>query len=483
MSAQPLQPAEFKDLKTGLITPGAVSRNQVPMDAVSDVVNFHFDQLGAVKLRAGITRLGNQILASSNILGLYEFRDSGSGSNNQMITVNSTTLYYLSGGTWTSKRSGLTSGSQAEFTTYLDYVFMVNGTEATAIWDGNPSNSFVTTGNASSAPIGKYIENFRNRVWISGNSSYPDRVYYSSLPSSVSTPVITWDTDVATGQWLDVSPSDGENITWLKRSKKALLVFKNNHIYRIYSINDSEPDPLIDVGTYSGRSVVEAKDGTYFHHPSGFYRYNDGQVSEISKPIQDIVDNITLANYSKICGWQDGDHVYWSVGNITANGVTVNNVVVRYTISSKTWTRYSYPQQFLCASPYNDGSNLYHLVGDNDGNVLKVNSGNTDNGTSISYDLIHRWMTLDGLISTEKHISELSFEHDGGTGTNISTQIQNDLTHIWQPLGQLDSSDTLLSTDIRARRFRIRLTGSSSGESFTYRGFEIYDATSESVKF
>lgn len=477
-----LQPLEFKDLKTGLIMEGAVSRNQLPLDAVTDVVNLHFDEIGAATLRKGTTRLGDDAF-SGDILGLYEFRDSGAGSNNQIIAVNGTVAYYLSGGTWTSKRTGLTTGSKAEFTTYLDYVFMVNGADATAVWDGNPSNSFVTTGNASGAPVGKYIENFRNRVWIAGNSTYPDRVYYSSLPSSVTTPVISWDTDVATGQWLDVSPSDGENITWLQRSKNALLVFKNNHIYRVYSINQSEPDPKIDVGTYSGRSVVEAKDGTYFHHPSGFYKYTDGGVQEISKPIQDIVENIALSNYTKVAGWEDGDHIYWSVGDITINGITISNTVVRYTISSRTWTRYSYPAQILVTSNYNDGSSLYRLVGDSGGDVLKVNEGLTDNGTNIYYSLTHRWLTLDGFVNTEKIISDISFEHDGGTGTKISYQIESSPLSTWPSLGQLGSNDSLLKTNIVCRRVRLMLFGVSVGEPFTYYGFEMPMVTVDNIDF
>ena len=294
---------------------------------------------------------------------------------------------------------------------------------------------------------------------------------------------ITWNTSETTGDWIDISPSDGENVTGLKRFQKALLVFKNNHIYRVYDINTSEPDPQIQVGTYSHRSIVPAKNGSYFHHPSGFYKYADGGVQEISKPIQDIVDNIALSNYDDICGWTDGDHVSWSVGNVTIDGVTVNNVVVRYTISSRTWTRLNYSNQILVASPYNDGTTLFRLVGGSNGDVLKVDTGLKDNGTAISYNLTHRWYTVDGQINTRKHIQRLAFEHDGGTGTNLSVQTENDPAHVWNPIGQLKQTDTELTTDIRARRCRFRLTGTSSGESFTYRGFEITDASSEPVRF
>jgi|SRR5581483_8847457 len=478
-----LAPLDYKSVQTGLITEGALSEHRMPLDAVTESLNFHFDKIGAATLRKGTTRLGDAL--SGNILGLYEFRDSGSGTNNQILLANSTTVKYLNGSSvWTNKRTGLTAG-KTRFTTFLDYVWMVNGTDATAIWDGNTGNNFLTNGNASGAPVGKFIDNFRSRVWITGNSTFPDRIYFSSLPSAEATPVVTWNTDVTTGDWIDISPSDGENITGLKRAKNTLLIFKNNHIYRVYSVQQTDPDPAINVGTYSNESIVETKDGIYFHHPTGFYRYGyDGGVSEISKPITDIARNISLSNYSNVAGWIEtsGDAVCWALGNVTINGVTYNNLEVRYTISTQTWTHYSKPSQILCASRYNDGSTVYQLVGDNSGNVLKINTGTDDNGTAISYSLIHRWYTVDGQMSTRKNIEKLLFHHEGERGSNVQYQIEDDPVSDWtKPLGQLDKSCTLLKCSIKGRKFRPRISGSSTGEPFTYSGFEIIKASSELI--
>jgi hypothetical protein len=473
---------EYKDIKAGLVTEGAVGEQQMPLDAVTESLNFDFDKIGCARLRRGTTLLGNQL--SGNLLGLYEFRDSGSGSNNQILAVNGTTVYYLNAGTWTSKRT-VTTGLKARFSTFLDYVFMVNGTDATAIWNGDVGSSFITSGNASGAPTGKFIDNFRARMWIAGNSAFPDRLYYSSIPTAAATPVITWDTSATTGDWIDISPSDGENITGIKRSKTALNVYKNNHIYRVASINTTDPDPVINVGTYSQESIVEAKDGQYFHHPSGFYRMSGAEATEISRPIQDIVDNISASNYTSICGWEDGDHIYWSVGDVTISGITYSNLVVRYTISSQAWTHRTYPTEFLVSSRYNDGSTLFRLVGDNDGNVLKVNVGKTDNGTPISYALTHRWYTIDGLLSTRKNLPRLVFAHSGGAGTNVAYQIEGDPVSDWsKTLGQFKNVDTLFSkADIRGRKCRFRISGISSGEPFDYYGMEVINATSEPIQF
>ena len=477
-----LEVKSYLDLQTGLLNEGAVSEYRMPTDAVTESLNFKFNKVGSAMLRAGTTLLGDAGVLSGNLLGLYEFRDSGAGTNNQIVAVNGTVLYYLSGTTWTSRRSSLTTGYKARFTTFVDFLIMVNGVDATAAWDGNPSNAFVTNGNVASAPIGQFIENFRSRVWIAGNATYPDRLYYSSVPSAVTTPIITWDTSVTTGQWIDISPSDGENITALKRNKTSLLVFKNNHIYRVASITATEPDPVINVGTYCQESVVDAKDGCYFHHPSGFYKYSNGEVTEISKPIIDIIKNITVANYSYVCGWleTDGDNIVWAVGTMTINGVIYTNLEVRYTISTQTWTHYTKPSQALVASRYNTGSALVQLIGDGGGNVLKMDTGLTDNGAGIHYNLISRWYQIDGLSSTMKHLIKLLFVHDKGAGSNVSWQNEDSILNDWKPLVQLESFNTgVRNANIRGRKIRFRISGISTGQPFSYFGFEILEGNVE----
>ena len=401
----PLPPISRKSLKSGLINQGAVSENERPESSVMESINFHFDAIGSATVRKGSTRLGDQ--KSGNILGLHYLVDTvTAGANTQTIMVNGTVAYYLSGGTWTSKRTGLTAGSKARFTTYLNFAFMVNGADATAIWDGSGS-SFATNGNAASAPVGQYIENFRSRVWIAGNSTYPSRLYYSSVPSSVTTPIITWDTSVTTGQWIDISPSDGDSLTGLQRFRNVMIVFKTNRLYRVFDIGQTDPDPYYAVGTSSQESVLETKAGVFFHHASGFYQYNVyGIVQEISRPIWDIVRAIPSSYYTSVAGWleADGDHVVWSVGTVTVNGITYTNLYVRYTISTMTWTHYTYPTPVLCAIKrqplYTDGTTQFAVVGDNAGNVITMNNGKDDLGTPIPYSLIHKWDNIDGLLST-----------------------------------------------------------------------------------
>lgn len=484
---QPLDPIVRKSMESGLISIGAISENRRPESSVMESVNFDFDSIGSATIRKGLTRLGAQL--SGSVLGMYYFVDTvNSTPNTQFIAVAGTTASYLSGSAYAVVRTGLTAGSKARFSTFLNYVFMVNGTESTAIWDGAVGGSFITTGNASGAPKGKYIENYRSRMWIAGDPTYPSRLHYSSVPSAVATPVITWNTSVTTGQWIDISPSDGESITAIHRSKSAMLVFKQNHIYKVYSITQTDPDPRYDVGTSSTESIVETKNGMFFHHSSGFYQYNIyGIVQEISRPIIDIVRAIPSSAYTTVAGWldPDGDHINWSIGTVTVRGVTYTNAVVRYSISTQVWTHRIYPTQILNSAVYDDGTTRFKVVGDSSGNTYEYNTGVTDDGTAISYSLIHRWDNMDGLLATRKTVMTGIFTHDGGTGSNVDYQIDGDPDGNWSKgIGQLKEINTGFSSmNIKARKVRFRISGSSKGAQFTYNGYELIEVTHELLQF
>ncbi len=377
-------------------------------------------------------------------------------------------VYYLSGGTWTVTKS-VSSGYKARFSTFLDYMFMVNGKDPTTIWDGT---TWSTTGNALNAPIGKYIENFRTRMWIAGNSTFPDRLYYTDVPTAAATPVVVWDTDVATGNWIDISPSDGENITGLKRTKNVLLVFKHNHIYQVSSVNDTEPDPKINVGTYSQESIVEGKDTIYFHHPSGIYSYQGGGVKLLSKPIQDWIDAMPVTQYDNVCGWADNDHIYHSLGDLTVGGISYSNVVTCYTVSSQVWTIYTYPTKPLVSSNYNDGSTLYQVVGDDDGNIIIMNYGNDDLGIPITISMVTRPYTFDGLFSTTKNISRIAAEFNKAEGMTISYKADDWDKNKFVDCMVLKKTGDSQNVSIRGNKIWFRLSGFSKGEQFSFDGIE-----------
>ena len=80
------------------------------------------------------------------------------------------------------------------------------------------------------------------------------------------------------------------------------MVFKRNHIYKVFSINETEPDPKIYVGTYSNESIVECMDTIYFHHPTGIYQLNDSGLTKISDAVKDYLNAMPSSAYTDVCG-------------------------------------------------------------------------------------------------------------------------------------------------------------------------------------
>lgn len=460
----------------GVILDSSLDEFLMPTGAVSWAINCHFDQIGAVTTRDGVTILGAQLVDNSSILGLHQFTDTGSGTNDKLIAAITTKWMALVSGTWTDKRTGLTTGSKAHFTNFVDLVFGVNGVDAMNSYDGGAGN-FGTT-NCTSAPAATFIDNFRTRVWAARTTANSSRVYYSSIPDA--SYVILW--TGSDSSYIDVAPLDGEDIAGIKKFGSALHVFKNSYIYRIYSINQTEPDPQIFVGTYSQESISVAKDGMYWHHPSGIYKLSPGSSSpiEISRPIYDIIKNINRTYYDDVCSWTDDDHVYFGVGDITIYGITINNCVLRWTISTQVWTVYKYAHEFTVGATYDTGSAIVRVVGDNDGNVHTFNSGKTDNGTIISYELESRWLILSGLRSELKTIRKMVGIHENMEGATIGWRNGTMGRNQIEPIGQLESQQTLFENQsIQGNRIKLSVRGQNSGLPAIFQGYEVLEWINE----
>src|SRR3990167_7947120 len=118
----------IRDFLGGMVT--EVSDFRTPDNTMRLIQNMDTDVLGALRVRKGTTAIGNQIQDGKNCLGLYNFRDSGSGANNRQIAVfnnaddTNAVTYYNNSGTWASISggTGFAANAKHRFTTFLDYV-------------------------------------------------------------------------------------------------------------------------------------------------------------------------------------------------------------------------------------------------------------------------------------------------------------------------------------------------------------------------
>ena len=446
----------------GIIRPAAIDELSALPSSLSLAVNVNFDRIGAIQTRAGSTIIGSEIVASTPILGLHNHINNANTVYRLLAKVG-TAVYDYDGAIWTVRRTGLTASSKARFTSLVDYTFMVNGNsnQACASYAGGSFGSV----NVASLPAGDCIENFRSRIWIADSST--DKVYYSD--------VVTTDNTITGGtSFIQISPQDGDKITGLKRSSNALLVFKQHHIYRVYSINSVDPDPYINVGTYSQESIIECQSGIFFHSPEAFYQYASTPV-DISKKIIDVVQAIPRINYENICSWEDGNHLYWSIGDITLSGISLSNIVCRYTLSKQIWALYSYPYGIRSVAKYDDGTTIINALGGDNGKAYSFNTGNDDDGSPIFYDVETQWYYISNLKADIKKIQDISALFENAQGAKISYMIDTDNPNDWKPIGEIteELSQVFSLNSESFIRIKFRLDGNIIGSPLIFRGFEI----------
>ena len=388
------------------------------------------------------------------------------------------------GTAWTVRRSSLAEVSKPRFSQYLSYIWMVNGNKQIG---GDPvatsrGGAFGTEMVPEDFPKGDFIHaGFEGRVWVFnktlGRVDYTDIVQFTA-PNSYS---LTYNKDenfITT-----IAPQTNQTFTAVHEAPRALLVFTQDSIYRIYGATSLDAYPAYNVGTYSQESIIETKKGVLFHHSSGFYKFDYGsQPVEISRKVIDFVQAIPRAYYDDITGVYDGfDNVLWSVGPITVEGVTFSNCTMRYSLSTQVWTIYDYTGNDITAMiQYDDGTTMNHLMGTSTGLVGAMDTGLTDFGESIYYEMIDRWRPFTNMYYEIASIGGINVYSENAAGTNIMYQIDKSGTNVWKSLGTIDEKANSYLPNNNSDDFdvmRLRLVGNTTGTPVIIHGIEIPEIT------
>lgn len=473
----------LKNIKIPYATEGVIRSAQLndtvtPENSVQLAINMNFDRVGAIVTRNGVATYATALASSISAFGTLNSKASSTkylfaqvGTDIQAL--NSTT------GLWASVRTLSTAAYKARFSQFLNRVWMVNGSSGDVPKTSNGGN-FDTTDVPNTLPKGDFIQaGYDARVWIADASK--DILYYTDQVVSLDglTYVSPLTFTLTTNFISTFSPQDGESITGLFRVPKALLVFKQNHIYRVYNPDNVDAYPAYNVGTFSQESIVQAKDGLYFHHSSGFYKFNyDSQPTEISRRIIDFVKAIPRSAYENITGVYDGyDSVKWSVGSLTVEGVTYANCQLKYSISTQIWTIYDFAGTNITALiRYDDGTTIEQVAGTSTGLVGKLDSGNTDFGSDIYYEMIDRWRSFTEMYSQTKNISGLMVMTENGAGMKVQYQTEKSPVDVWENIDIVKDKYNALFPNASTNDFntvRLRLSGNSNGTPIVYHGTEL----------
>jgi len=456
----------------GVIRSAQLDDTICPENSVQLAVNMNFDRVGAVTTRLGVATYATTLGGSVTSFGVLNIQ----GGIKRLYAQFGTTIQAWDGASWVTKRTTSVS-TKARFSQWLNKIYMVNGTDALQCSDGG--NFAATAGfvPATTMPVGDYIQaGFDGRIWIANKAN--DALYYSDIVQF--TPPNTYSiTYTATNFIQSLSPQDGESITGLFRVPKALLVFKQNHIFRVYSADNVDPYPAYNVGTFSQESIVQAKDGLYFHHSSGFYKFAyDTQPTEISRRVIDFVKAIPRASYENIVGVYDGyDAIKWSVGSITVEGVTYANCQMRYSISTQVWTIYDFAGTNITALiRYDNGTTIEQIAGTSTGLVGKLDSGYTDFTSDIYYELIDRWRSFTDMFCHSKNVSGITIMTENAAGALVQYQTEKAPANVWKDIDTIKDKYVALFPNASTDDFnliRTRIRGYSRGTPIIFHGTEL----------
>jgi hypothetical protein len=425
------QPYLIRDFRQGRYSPYSVSPQLIPDNSVANGVNVNFDTIvGSAVVRPGTGKLGNTVESGATPYGLAEFvgpngypnllvavyphvahssaspsasPSSGVGSASPSVSASvspsagpGNTLWYFDG-SWheaTDLTDNLSLSAYNRFATFGGGLFLTNLVDGMMF--STDADTWATT-NCLDAATAKcsLVYRYKGRLLAAGNpsSGMRDRVYFSSIIAPNSSPFLTWNADPDIGDWIDVNPDDGGNITGFSETSTFVLVFKDNAMYRMDTVSKTtDAENIYNIGATRQEAIVLCQGLTYFFSGTGIYRTNGGFPDLISRAgVQDFIDAITPEYWYKVVGGTDGNNIYFSLGDITLGTRVYSNVVLKFSTRDQNWSVHSYADWFrwFANRTIKTGSNQGRvLVGaDASGDVQKLNYGNTDNTNPIYYEL------------------------------------------------------------------------------------------------
>ena len=194
-----------------------------------------------------------------------------------------------------------------------------------------------------------------------------------------------------------------------------------------------------------------------------------------------------------------GDHYYLYVGDInnTKTGLTITKCLIDMDIAKNAFTIRSLekePQMFFdyrddrsnvtydsATITYDDANTTYNglvsseqriFFGATDGAVYQFDTGNTFDGTDISFIVETQDYYL-GYPAINKLFQKIIMFVDSRKSVQVQYKLDEDN---WKSLGKVTKtqSELIFPSGSRGKRIKLRVSESSSGDRFAFEGFDVY---------
>jgi hypothetical protein len=388
----------LEDFSGGLKTRGGIYARE-KQAATSPNCNAVISSTGRTlqKMR-GYTKLSDQKTGTG--YGIFNYAKDT--ATNFLIAHIGTVLYKMDAfdGVLDSIRTGVGEG-YSDFDTFTKadgtqiLLTLNQANDKMHSWDGTGA----TTTEVSTAPQGKYLKVWKNRVWVVGHASYPSRLQWSNLQLHTTWTATDIDENFATPQ--------GDAITGLAVLRDRLIVFKKQNIFACSYLGGS---PLFDVkkviadcGTDANHTIKNATilspnanggfESTevliFLSSDRRLMAFDGSSVMPISEAITDTngvspISMDTLSTQYLYTAHAFMNHQTHRYSLYVANAAaTLPNYALHYdTYTSGIWPESG--QTFECSGMVMNSINQSVPVGITGGYVYLLDSGSTYDGTTIS---------------------------------------------------------------------------------------------------
>lgn len=331
------------------------------------------------------------------------------------------------------------------------------------------------SGTTGTLELTSVIGTFVNDETITDNGSTPG----SAAVNGTGAYQLSWRNGYIT---TPIDPDNGSKgkATGLGVIGGLLLIFFERAIYT-WNGKATEADRIVDIGCSSQESVVNCQSFLFFANNDGLYVTQGGYPQKISRFVQDYFDGMSSANYQNIACGSDGKHIFCSLGDVTINGKTITSAVLRYTVQSQEWAVLSYPTQPRVFSSYISTNDVQLLYGDNDGNVIQIDSTAVNDSyaatsANIDYeiDFYDIFRPLRGAKKVIKDRVIVNSENSSGACLYYKTDKRENREESFKMLGEIDTtSKEIKISSIPFKVLNLRIAGISSKGRLALQSLEI----------
>lgn len=449
------------------------SNEEIPDTESPDLLNVEFDALGAILQRKGFTLTKN--FGASQLNSVLPFYTSA-GTRAVLVTFGTSISQYDPVSTTTTSITTTLTGNGLRFSSAIDTVhnkiYMLNGNTSDGLmsWDGTAFVKAIAT-----APNGKYLLWYKNRMYVTGDPNNPNRLYMSDLGDPTSWPALNF---------IDVDDGYG-GITGISQLGDSIVIFKE---YGVFILKGSDPSNYLVVTTFAGShgtmshwSIVRVPNGLMFLGRDGIWLFNGHTFSLLSDKIQGSIDKWNQTYLKNAVAFEYDHKYYLSVPEGT--GQATNNYTYVYHYMYKWWARYDLKIQ---AANIVTISTEYPLpfFTDTSGNLLQAENGYNDNGATITsyfvtknYDFgtsahykVFKKIVFEALAQPGNYSLILTMVQDfGKQSKSVSMNLAYPNASVWGKftygqakwggIGEIASLSTILPGQAKYLQFRFDFTG------------------------